>query len=149
MMAGGLRMDSFLHVVPNTDDFIYLVNNPDFQPTADDLKDVQGLMYFASEVGRIEERHGGHNEGLRKRLRRILQAEVHEEPNSDGTKPDGIITLQIGDARIAFLVLELKRELGEGGCDPTTQAGLSMKPSWIDPSVSNNHIHLDLMSNHT
>jgi len=61
------------------------------------------------------DRHDGHTEGLRKRLRRILQAEVHEEPNPDGTKPDGVITLQIGDARIAFLILELKRELCEGG----------------------------------
>jgi len=93
---------------PTFDDFIHLVNNPDFQPTAYGLKNVQELMYFALEVGRIEEHHGGHNEGLRKRLKRILQAEVHEEPNSDGTKPDGIIALQIGDARIAFLILELK-----------------------------------------
>jgi len=120
---------------PIFDDFIHLVNDPDVQPSANDLKNVQELMYFASEVGRMEERHDGHNEGLRTRLRRILQAEVHEEPNPDGTKPDGVITLQIGDARITFLILELKRELGEGGCDPTTQVGLSMKRSWIDLSV--------------
>ncbi|KAF8162555.1 hypothetical protein B0H34DRAFT_651171 [Crassisporium funariophilum] len=82
----------------------------------------------------MEERHDGHNEGLRKRLRHILRAEVHEEPNSDGTRPDGVITLQIGDTRIAYFILELKRELGEGGCDPTTQGGLSMKHSWIDPT---------------
>ena len=48
----------------------------------------------------------GQNEGLRKRLRHILQAGVHEEANSDGTKADGLVTLQIGDARIAFLILE-------------------------------------------
>ena len=131
---------------PIFDDFIHFVNDPDVQPTADDLKNVQELMYFASEVGRKEDRHDGHNDGLRELLRRILQAEVHEESNDDGTRPDGIITLQIGDARIAFLILELKRELGEGGCDPTIQAGLSMKHSWIGLSVGFNRIYPDPMS---
>jgi len=64
----------------------------------------------------------------------------------DGVITHGVITLQIGDARIAFLILELKRELGEGVCDPTTQASLSMKHSWIDPSVGCNRIDLDFMS---
>lgn len=123
---------------PIFDDFIYLVNDPDFQPTVDDIKYVQELMYFASEVGRKEEGQDGLNEGLRKCLRRILQAEVHVEPNGDGTEADGVITLQIGDVRIMLLILELKRELGEGGCDPTTQAGLSMKRSWIASSVGYN-----------
>ena len=127
---------------PIFDDFMHLVHDPNLQPTVDDLKIVQELMYFASEVGRMEDRHNGHNEGLRKRLRHILEVEVHEEPNLNGTKPDGVVTLQIGDARIAFLILELKRELGEGGCDPTTQGGLSMKRSWIDPTVSHNRSHL-------
>jgi hypothetical protein len=131
---------------PIFDDFIHLVNDPGVQPTPDDLKKVQELMDYAAEVGRVEEGNGGYNEGLRGRLRRILQLDVHVEPNLDATSADGVITLQVGDARIAFLILELKRELGEGGCDPSLQAGLSMKRSWINPSVSNNHIHLDLMS---
>ena len=131
---------------PIFDDFIHLVNDPDFQPTVDDIKHVQELMYFALVVGRIEEGQSGLNQGLRMRLRRILQAEVHVEPNDDGTKADGVITLQIGDGRIMYLILELKRELGEGGCDPTTQAGLSMKRSWIEPSVGYNHLRLDHMS---
>jgi hypothetical protein len=131
---------------PVFDHFIYLVNDPDFQPTIDDIKDVQELMYFASEVGRMEEGQGGLNEGLRMCLSRILQAEVHAEPNDDGTIVDGVITLQIGDARIMYLILELKRELGEGGSDPTTQAGLSMKRSWIEPSVGYNCLCLGHMS---
>ena len=131
---------------PIFDDFIHLVNDLGVQPTPDDLKKVQELMDYAAEVGRVEEGNGRYNEGLRERLRRILQLDIHVEPNLDATSADGVITLQVGDARIAFLILELKRELGEGGCDPSLQAGLSMKRSWINPSVSNNHIHLDLMS---
>ena len=131
---------------PIFDDFIHLVNDPECQPDVGDIKDVQELMYFASEVGRKELGQYGLNEGLRKRLRRILQAEVHVEPNDDRTEADGVITLQIGDDRIKFLILELKRELGEGGCDPTTQAGLSMKRSWIEPFVGYNRLRLDHMS---
>ena len=94
-------------------------------------------------VGRKEQCCDGYNEGVRQHLRRILNADVHEEPNPDGTNADGIITLQIGNAHITSLIIELKRELGESGCDPSTQAGLSMKHSWVDPSVSNHH-YIDL-----
>jgi len=100
-------------------------------------------MYFALMVGRKEQGCDGYNEGVRQHLRRILNADVHEEPNPDGTNADGIITLQIGNAHITSLIIELKRELGESGCDPSTQAGLSMKHSWVDPSVSNHH-YIDL-----
>ena len=48
------------------------------------------------------------------------------------------MALQIGDDRFNILILELKRELGEGDCDSTTQAGLRMKRSWIEPSVGYN-----------
>ena len=131
---------------PIFDDFIHLVNDLGVQPTPDDFKKVQELMYCTAEVGWAEEGKGRYNEGLRGRLRHILQHDVHVEPNSDATSADGVITLQIGDACIAFLILELKRELSEGGCDSSLQAGLSMKRSWINPLVCNNHIHLDLMS---
>ncbi|KAF8803065.1 hypothetical protein BYT27DRAFT_7260401 [Phlegmacium glaucopus] len=120
MFWTGSEWTHFYNRSPNTDippifdDFIHLVNDPDVQPTADDLKIVQELMYFVSEVGRMEDRHDGHNEGLCKRLGHVLQAGVHAEPNPDGTKFDG-------------------QELGEGGCNPTTQVCLSMKRSWIDP----------------
>jgi len=95
---------------PIFDDFIHLVNDPDFQPTVDDIKDVQELMYFASEVGRMEEGQRGLNEGLRKRLRRILpvQAEVHVEPNDDGTKADGSTTDACNDNGTFFRPNEVK-----------------------------------------
>ncbi|TDL19319.1 hypothetical protein BD410DRAFT_727414 [Rickenella mellea] len=39
--------------------------------------------------------------------------------------------ISVNDTRIPLVIIELKKELGEGGCDPTTQAGLSMKRYWI------------------
>ncbi|KAH8980320.1 hypothetical protein EDB92DRAFT_1805783 [Lactarius akahatsu] len=42
--------------------------------------------------------------------------------------------VQTDKARIASFFLELKREIGEGGCDPTTQVSLSMRRTWIHNS---------------
>jgi len=83
MMAGGPRPLSFLQSVPPYkifhiifEDFIHLVNDSDIQAAADDLKNVHELMYFALEISQMGDRHDGHNEGLRKRLRHILRVEV-------------------------------------------------------------------------
>ena len=111
---------------PIFDEFIHLMNDPDVQVTADDLLKVHDFMYYASEVG-----DNWDNEEQRYRLRCILQDDIYEEPNP---------------ARIGFLVIKLDQELGEANCDPTIRAGLSMKCSWIEPSVGRDRIHLDLMS---
>jgi len=37
----------------------------------------------------------------------------------------------INNIRIPILIVELKKELGDGGYDPSTQAGLIMRRSWI------------------
>ena len=127
---------------PVFDEFISLINAPDTQPTAKDLNNVYELMGYVSEVGRKESRS---SVGLRTRLMNILGSKIHEETNPDGSRPDGIITLKIGNTRIMTLIMELKRELGEG-CDPSTQVALSMRRSWIDSEVVYKHTHLDLMS---
>jgi len=128
---------------PVFDQFLYLANSPDTRPTAKDLEDVYEFMWYVSEVGRKESRPGG---GLHTRLMNILESEIHEETNLDGSRPDGAITLQIGNTRIMTLIMELKQELGEGDCDPSMQVSLSMRRSWIDSDVGYKHIHLDIMS---
>jgi hypothetical protein len=125
--------------------FIHIVNDPHVQPMADDLKDVQELMYYLSEVFSSEK---DYSQGLRQRLHKILRGYVLQTSNPDGTIPDGTITLLIGNARIVILVLELKREVGEGGSDPAHQASLSLRRSWIDPSVSHDLLRLHLTNDH-
>ncbi|KAI9435035.1 hypothetical protein H4582DRAFT_1817874 [Lactarius indigo] len=89
-------------------------------------------MCSVSEIGRSEK---GYSEQLLDFLRQILKADVREEQLPDGTISNGIVTLQIGNARIAYFFLELRRDIGEGGCDPTTRVSLSMRRSWIHKSV--------------
>jgi hypothetical protein len=122
------------------DDFLCSVNSPDDQPSVEDLENVYDLMYYVSEVRQTEDRY---REGFRQKLSQILAAPIHEEQNPDNTKPDGVIMVQLGDTCIPYVFIELKRELGEGGCDPTSQASLTMRRSWIHASVSYNRIDIE------
>lgn len=38
--------------------------------------------------------------------------------------------------RVLLIIFELKRQLGDGSYDPSAQAGLSMRRSWIRDEVS-------------
>ena len=58
--------------------------------------------------------------------------------NLDLTSPDGAISLPLaGDIHetVALLLVEDKREVGEGGSDPSIQAGLSMIRFWAQDNV--------------
>jgi hypothetical protein len=70
------------------------------------------------------------NTMMREELRLILERPIIVESNDDETKPDGVIMsnpcgpLQ---TRTPMVIAEFKRTLGEGGCDPSIQAGNSMR----------------------
>ena len=58
--------------------------------------------------------------------------------NSDLTSPDGAVSLPlVGDIyeTVSPLLAEDKREVGEGGSDPSTQVGLSMARFWAQDNV--------------
>ena len=58
--------------------------------------------------------------------------------NLDLTSADGAVSVTlIGDIHetVAILQAEDKREFGEGGSDPSTQAGLSMIRNWVQHNV--------------
>ena len=120
--------------------FINIVEDPNVQPTDEDLKNVQELMHYLSKIFQSETEYA---QGLRQRLYKILQANTLPTENPDATQPDGSITLCIGDTRIVTLILEVKRDFGEGDCDPTNQASFSMKRSWIDPLASDTPLYID------
>lgn len=54
-----------------------------------------------------------------------------------GTRPDGIttVTTTAFNTEVPVLLVELKKEPGEGG-DPNSQVALVMKGLWADQSVS-------------
>jgi hypothetical protein len=74
-------------------------------------------------------------------LSQIIQISIARMVNSDNTSPDGVIETHVsvqGTPELAALVLkEDKRELGDGGSDPSTQCGLSMARYWAQYEVHN------------
>jgi hypothetical protein len=126
---------------PIFDDFTRMVNDPDVQPTIEDLANVHELMCDAGEL-RPE---FPYRERLRLVLGRILGTHISVDPLLDRSQPDGIVTLEVCNSLLPYMILDVKREMGQGGCDPTTQAGLYMRRSWIHESVGYNRIDLDPM----
>ena len=128
---------------PIFDDFTRFVDNPDVQPTIQDLLNVQEFM---AEAGMIHTKESYTSENARRLLGRFLgDITVSAGPLPDGSWPDGIVTLNVCNDLLPYMILEAKREIGEGGCDSTTQAGLYMKHSLIHKQVGYNRIHLDPM----
>ena len=72
----------------------------------------------------------------RRKLREILEVDVCQETNDDGTSANGIYFFVVNGFRIPLFDMEFKRELGDGASDPSTQVGLSMKRVWIQKAVS-------------
>jgi hypothetical protein len=65
----------------------------------------------------------------------ILDVNMQMILNDDKTNPDGIV--ELGTHRSPFIILlrEDKNEFGDGGSDPSTQAGLSVGRCWAQPRV--------------
>jgi hypothetical protein len=121
------------------DDFTHFLNDPDVQPTRGDLIKVYQLMQTLSSIHMQEDYYG---EIVREGIGHILDTAISEEQNPDSTRPDGVIMVELGNTCIPYSFLEPTQE---GIYDPTSQASLSMRRSWIHNSVGYNHIHLDLM----
>jgi len=66
---------------------------------------------------------------LRDALSKILVKPI-EQFVVDGTIPDGVARAARSDITIPLLVMEYKPALGEGGCDPLTQASHSVWKFW-------------------
>jgi hypothetical protein len=76
------------------------------------------------------------NEALRSILQKILGGSVQVTKNANRTEADGVFVFSINGIAFKLLIWESKNEIGEGGSDPSTQAGLSMRETWADSDVS-------------
>ncbi|PFH48717.1 hypothetical protein AMATHDRAFT_5521 [Amanita thiersii Skay4041] len=69
-------------------------------------------------------------------LKKILERSVRQEANTNNRMADGVCSIEINHISVPILTIELKRELGEGSCDPSTQVGFSARQSWIEKHFS-------------
>jgi len=116
------------------------MNDLRIQPTLEDLDNVYQLMQTVSGIYRTEDVY---HLKVREGMGRILGTAILEVANHDNIRPDGIISLELGNIPIPCAFFELKQEAREGGCDPTSQASLSLRRCWIHKLVGYNRIHLD------
>ena len=65
----------------------------------------------------------------------ILDVDIQKIMNEDKTHADGIVEWVSEGGRILLLLKEDKNEFGDGGCDPSTQAGLSAARHWAQSKV--------------
>lgn len=114
--------------------FLRMANDEKTDLSPEVLERVRDYMNFASSIKRNENQT---NVKYRQELTKVLGITINEELDADKTSTDGGVMVDVGDyERIAPLLVELKCIFGEGGCDPSIQAGYSMRRSWIQPYVS-------------
>jgi hypothetical protein len=131
---------------PIFNDFIRFIDDPNVQPTPEDLDNVRTLMSLASGIYLSEEYLMKIKAQLRQVLVKIL---FNAKADDDETEADVILKTMINSAQFMTLALEWRRELGEGGYDSSTQAGLSMKRAWLESNVGYNCcIHIKFISDY-
>ena len=69
----------------------------------------------------------------------ILDVNIQTILNEDKTNPDGIVEVTKNMLHSLILLQEDKNEFGDGGSDPSTQAGLSAGRCWAQPRVCQIH----------
>jgi hypothetical protein len=69
-------------------------------------------------------------------LQEIFGGSIHTERNKDGSLPDGVHVIEIHHSGVCMLVIEIKREMGEGGSDTTNQVSISFRKVWVFGEVS-------------
>ncbi len=119
---------------PVFDQFISDANDSQAQPPAEIITTTQKFMY-ANTVIPTNEAEG--NERLLQDFRDILDMVVISEKNQDNTSPDGMVMCPTAKGTCCpVLIVERKHMLGDGGCDPSIQAGYSTRRAWLQDTVS-------------
>jgi hypothetical protein len=65
----------------------------------------------------------------------ILDVNIQMILNEDRTNPDGMVEVVKNTSHFVIFLQEDKNEFGDGGSDPSTQAGLSAGRCWAQPRV--------------
>ena len=102
------------------------------KPSKQLIIEVQKLMRASTGVGTVELPLA---ENLRSALTEILGKCV-KQVVVDGVIPDGVVKKPIQKYSVPLLVMEYKCGIGEGGCDPMTQASYSLLKYWQEENVS-------------
>jgi hypothetical protein len=98
---------------------------------------VRATARFMGEASGIYENEEKRRLAIRPKLLDIICVGMEKILNIDSTSPDGVVVAQalmMGEVA-AIGIEEDKNEFGDGGSDPSTQAGLSYGRFWAQPNV--------------
>jgi hypothetical protein len=115
--------------------FGYFLDNmkKDHVPVPDDI--MHRTTEYMKAASAIYETESKRREKLTPLLCDILGVDIKMIMNADKTIPDGIVEVGKNNAHSLLLLMEDKNEFGDGGSDPSTQAGLSAGRCWAQSKV--------------
>ncbi|KAK2461366.1 hypothetical protein APHAL10511_006590 [Amanita phalloides] len=115
--------------------------HPAFGHFLDDMKSnhplpdniiLQAVEYMKAATA-IYESEEKHQKVLTPHLSTILGVNIQAIQNEDKMSPDGMVEGTMNKPPFLIFLQEDKNELGDGGSDPSTQAGLSAGRCWAQP----------------
>ena len=118
---------------PIFQEFLDRINDPEFEPDIEVALKVSRLMPYSSVVHTYEDADFSE-------LRRLLV-----DLSGGNATPDGIMIKRKGSWDIPLVLLEYRRSIGEGGCDPSIQAAYSLREFIYKDEVRIFHIFCVLL----
>ena len=109
---------------PVFQEFLQCIHDPGFKPDESAVEYALKLMFLCSAIHPSED---AALPQLRTLLGKLLGGCVVQKMSTNLCTPDGIMTIERGDLQIPLFLLEYKRSIGEGGCDPSVQAAYSLQ----------------------
>lgn len=118
---------------PIFETFMRRINDPNFQPPPSIILETRELMRSTSIIAYTEARKA---EDICIKLSHIIGQVVHGIVNFDKTSPDAAGLYDVDGIPAPFVMIEIKREYGDTGYDPATQASFSFQRNWQSKYVS-------------
>ncbi len=101
--------------------FLQKLVDDKFEPSSEMVAEVSLFMQTAAKIIINENKV---NEDRRTQLTKMFKRPFDQIQRQGGESADGVVLAQVGapETRVNLVVFEYKRTIGEGGCDPLTQA---------------------------
>jgi hypothetical protein len=112
--------------------FLDTISNTNIVPHDDMIRKTTDYMKDATAIYPDEKTRTAKLTPL---LGEILGVDIQTIMNDDKTYADGTVERTSEGGRMLLLLKEDKNEIGDGGCDPSTQAGLSAARHWAQSKV--------------
>jgi hypothetical protein len=106
-----------------------------------DPKIIDAVSEMVTDMGEIRDEKQG-AAALCRHLENILGVEVVRRLTIHSRHSDGFVSVTQALTSIPVIIMEYKRSIGEGGCDPLVQGAYSVLNYWAEDKVCHLLIHI-------